>query len=203
MTAGTATAAVGMALLLRTDVGSSYATVILPAFIVLGGGLAITMAPMTSAVMGSVETRHAGVASAATNTSRELGGVFGIALLGAIVTASFHRGLVSRLVAGGMARGQAAGVAARAGARSAAGAAPPGGGALVPAVHSAFVHAIHVAMIVGVGFLLLASLVSLVFVRSHVAPDNAAADDAAPGDTAPGDTAPGDADPEEQVSFAH
>jgi EmrB/QacA subfamily drug resistance transporter len=198
MTAGTATAAVGMALLLRTDVGSSYATVILPAFIVLGGGLAITMAPMTSAVMGSVETRHAGVASAATNTSRELGGVFGIALLGAIVTASFHRGLVSRLVAGGMARGQAAGVAARAGARSAAGAAPPGGGALVPAVHSAFVHAIHVAMIVGVGFLLLASLVSLVFVRSHVAPDNAAADDAAPGDTAPGD-----ADPEEQVSFAH
>jgi EmrB/QacA subfamily drug resistance transporter len=169
MTAGTLTAAVGMALLLRTAPGSPYATVILPAFLVLGAGLATTMAPMTSAVMGSVETRHAGVASAATNTSRELGGVFGIALLGAIVTSAFHRGLVARLVSGGMARSQAVAIAAKSAGSSASGAVSGGGaGPLVPAVHGAFVHAIHVAMVVGVGFLVLASLVSAIFVRSHV-----------------------------------
>jgi EmrB/QacA subfamily drug resistance transporter len=170
MTTGTAVAAVGMALLLRTAVGSSYTTVILPAFLVLGAGLATTMAPMTSAVMGSVETRHAGVASAATNTSRELGGVFGIALLGAIVTSAFHRGLIARLAATGMPRSQAAAVAARSAGSSASGAVSGGGGggALAPAVHGAFVHAIHVAMLVGVGFLILAAVVSAAFVRSHV-----------------------------------
>jgi len=126
------------------------------------------MAPMTSAVMSSVETRHAGVASAATNTSRELGGVFGIALLGAIVTSSFRHGLVSRLVAGGIPAARAATLAAAAGGRSSAGAAPPGGGPVVAAVHLSFVHAIHIAMIVGVAFMLLASVVSAIFVRSHV-----------------------------------
>jgi len=168
MAGGTLTAAIGMALLLRTDVASSYFTVILPAFIFLGTGMAATMAPMTSAVMSSVETRHAGVASAATNTSRELGGVFGIALLGAIVTSSFRHGLVSRLVAGGIPAARAATLAAAAGGRSAAGAAPPGGGPVVAAVHLSFVHAIHIAMIVGVAFMLLASVVSAIFVRSHV-----------------------------------
>jgi hypothetical protein len=169
MTFGTLAAAIGMAMLIRTDVGSSYATVILPAFFVLGGGLAATMAPMTSAVMGSVETRHAGVASAATNTSRELGGVFGIALLGAIVTAAFERGLVPRLVDGGVPTSEATRIAAQAGNAAASGAAPPGGGPVADAVYSAFVHAIHVGMVVGVVVILVASVVSAVFVRSHVA----------------------------------
>ncbi len=177
MTGGTLTAAVGMALLVRTDVGSPYVTVILPGFLVLGAGLAMTMAPMTSAVMGSVETRHAGVASAATNASRELGGVFGIALLGAIVTGAFERGLVARLVAGGMPRAQAVAEAARSAGASASGAVMGGNRspALVTAVQGAFVHAIHVAMLVGVGFLLLASAVSATFVRSHVSSTEGAA----------------------------
>src|SRR5207249_25755 len=82
-------------------VDSSYVGVLLPAFIVLPFGMAMTMTPMTAAVMSSVETRHAGVASAATNTSREIGGVFGIALLGAIFTSAFKRNFLSRLVAAG------------------------------------------------------------------------------------------------------
>src|SRR5437773_6929440 len=98
MTVGPLLAATGLGLLLRTSVDSSYVTVILPSFIVLAAGMAMTMTPMTAAVMGSVETRHAGVASAATNTSREIGGVFGIALLGAIVTSAFKRGFAARLI---------------------------------------------------------------------------------------------------------
>ncbi len=168
MTFGTLTAAIGMAMLIRTEVGSPYTTVILPAFFVLGAGLAATMAPMTSAVMGSVETRHAGVASAATNTSRELGGVFGIALLGAIVTAAFERGLVARLLDAGIPASEAAHIAAEAGNAAASGAAPPGGGPVADAIYSAFVHAIHVGMVVGVAVILVASVVSAIFVRSHV-----------------------------------
>jgi EmrB/QacA subfamily drug resistance transporter len=171
MAGGTLVAAIGMALLLRTEVDSSYVTVILPAFFLLGGGLAATMAPMTSAVMGSVETRHAGVASAVTNTSRELGGVFGIALLGAIVTSAFNRGLVPRLVDAGLPAAEASRIAAGAGNAAASGFAPIGAGPVADAIHASFVHAIHVGMLLGVAFILLASVVSALFVRSHVGPE--------------------------------
>jgi hypothetical protein len=136
------------------------------------------MTPMTAAVMGSVDTRHAGVASAATNTSRELGGVFGIALLGAIVTAAFNRGFLARLVEAGIPRAQAARVVAKAGASAAAGNTTGEGANSVigQAVPHAFVHAIHVGMLVAIAFLLLASLVSVVFVRSHVQREPTAGD---------------------------
>src|SRR5205823_9232452 len=101
-------AALGLALMLRTDVGSPYTTVLLPAFLVLAAGMASTMTPMTAAVMGSVPVRNAGVASAATNTSREIGGVFGIALLGAIVTSSFRSGWGTAMTAAGIPKAQAA-----------------------------------------------------------------------------------------------
>jgi hypothetical protein len=163
-------ASAGMALLLRTDVNSSYGTVLLPAFIVLAAGMAMTMTPMTAAVMASVEPRHAGVASAATNTSRELGGVFGIALLGAIVTGAFKRGFLARLIASGVPKGQAQAILAKAGASAAAGntTGDGAGSTLVTAVKGSFVHAIHVGMLVAIGFMLLASVVSFLFVRSHV-----------------------------------
>src|SRR5438094_2177896 len=101
MTAGPAMSAIGLALILRSTPTSSYFGQIFPSMAVWGSGMALTMAPMTAAVMASVPTRHAGVASAATNTSRELGGVFGVALIGAIVTSAFKRGFTSRLIDAG------------------------------------------------------------------------------------------------------
>jgi hypothetical protein len=170
MTIGPLVAAVGLGLLLRTRIDSPYLTVLLPAFIVLAGGMALTMTPMTSAVMSSVEVRHAGVASAATNTSREIGGVFGIALLGAIVTSAFTRGFTARLLQAGIPKAQVSAIVARAGASAAAGA----GGSLPrlqqQVVKESFVHAIHVGVLVAVAFMILASVVSVIFVRSHVAP---------------------------------
>jgi EmrB/QacA subfamily drug resistance transporter len=169
MTFGPLVAAGGMALQLRTEVDSSYLTVILPAFLVLAAGLASTMAPMTSAVMSSVETRHAGVASAATNTSREIGGVFGIALLGAIVTGAFNRAFLTRLIGVGVPPAQAAKAVALAKSGAAAGhvgkGVPP---AIADAIKGSFVHAIHIGMFVAIGFMVLAGLISAVFVRSHV-----------------------------------
>ena len=54
-------------------------------FVMMGHGLGATMAPMTAAVMGSVGPQRAGLGSAMTNTSREVGGVVGIALLGTVL----------------------------------------------------------------------------------------------------------------------
>jgi EmrB/QacA subfamily drug resistance transporter len=183
MTFGPLIAAAGLGLMLRTQIDSPYLTVLLPSFLVLAAGMASTMSPMTSAVMASVETRHAGVASAATNTSREIGGVFGIALLGALVTSSFKSGFFERLVSAGVPRAQATQVVAKFGAAAATGgggslrefashfpkSTPPG---LIRAIYqsipSPFVHAMHVAIWVAVAFMVLAGTVSAIFVRSHV-----------------------------------
>jgi MFS family permease len=180
MTAGPALSAVGLALMLRSEPASSYFAVIFPSMVVWGAGMALTMAPMTAAVMASVPTRHAGVASAATNTSRELGGVFGVALLGAIVTSAFRRSFTGRLVTDGIPH--ATQIVAKAGSKAAAGGgslaafkqqAPPGTPvALVERVYNAaqqsFVHAMHIGIFVAIGFMVLAAIVSAVFVRSHV-----------------------------------
>ena len=182
MTAGPLCSAIGLTLLLRTQPDSSYFSVIFPGQIIWGIGMALTMAPMTAAVMASVPVRNAGIASATTNTSREIGGVFGVALLGAIVTSTFKRGFSGRLVAGGFTKVQATSIVAHAGSKAAAGGgtlaafqhqAPPGTPpaqivAVYHAAQNAFVHALHIGMVVAIGAMLLAATVAAVFVRSHV-----------------------------------
>ncbi len=81
-------------LTLRVD--SSY-WYILPIFVVLGHGLGATMAPMTAAVMNAVGPQRAGLGSAMTNTSREVGGVLGIAVLGTILTTRLKQTFVPAL----------------------------------------------------------------------------------------------------------
>jgi EmrB/QacA subfamily drug resistance transporter len=173
MTFGTLILGTGLALTIRSEPHSSYLAVIMPAMIVMGAGMAMTMAPMTAAVMASVPVQRAGVASAATNTSRELGGVFGIALLGSIVTSAFKRSFLAKLLAFGVPSGTAHAIVDRAGTSGAASGStsqipknvPP---QAIDAIKESFTHAMHVGLLVAVGFALLASIVSVVFVRSHV-----------------------------------
>jgi EmrB/QacA subfamily drug resistance transporter len=61
---------------------------VLPGMIVGGLGMALAMTPTTAAAMGSVPTDKAGVGSAVLNSMRQVGGSMGIAVMGAIVTAS-------------------------------------------------------------------------------------------------------------------
>jgi EmrB/QacA subfamily drug resistance transporter len=187
MTFGTIMVAAGQALLLRTEVDSSYVGVILPAFLVLGAGMALTMSPMTSAVMGSVPVHRAGNASAALNTSRQLGGVFGIALLGAVITSAFSRTIQAALAGDGLQRVATAFATQLGGSQAASGRVtvssvmrdlPPGtprsaGEAVVNATHDSFVHAIHVGMLVAIAIALFASLVSFMYVRNRVQDEEA------------------------------
>jgi MFS family permease len=59
-------------------------TSLLPTFILGGLGMGLTFAPLSDAVMGAITGSRQGQASSVYNTIRELGGVFGIAVLGAI-----------------------------------------------------------------------------------------------------------------------
>jgi EmrB/QacA subfamily drug resistance transporter len=81
MTVGSLIAAGGFVLLARVGPGSSYVTGILPGLLVFGLGLAILVAPLTSAVLGAVPDGDAGMASAVNNAAARLAGLIGTAVV--------------------------------------------------------------------------------------------------------------------------
>jgi EmrB/QacA subfamily drug resistance transporter len=84
MTVGPLVAGLGLFLLGLVHSGSSYVTGILPGVLLLGLGLAITVAPLTSAVLAAVEDRHMGVGSAINNAVARIASLLAVATLPAI-----------------------------------------------------------------------------------------------------------------------
>ena len=68
--------------------GSTYSD-FLPTMMVMGGGVALTWAPATEAIMGALPPTKAGVGSAVNDTVREVGGALGVAVLGSLVAGRF------------------------------------------------------------------------------------------------------------------
>lgn len=87
MACGLALIALGSLLLLRLGAHSGYHAV-WPAFLIIGIGYGITSTPMAAAVLGAVPPDRAGMASSTMNTARQIGGVFGIAILGSMLPAA-------------------------------------------------------------------------------------------------------------------
>jgi hypothetical protein len=88
MTPGLLVAATGLVLLTRIQVDSSYATHVLPSLLLLGLGMGATFMPAMSTATFGVAPRDAGVASAMVNTSQQVGGSIGIALLNTVATSA-------------------------------------------------------------------------------------------------------------------
>ncbi|MEU9011271.1 MFS transporter [Streptomyces sp. NPDC048479] len=81
-------AGVGMLMLTQLDVGSSYAGLILPAQLLLGLGMGTAFMPAMSLATHGVRPEDAGVASAMVNTSQQVGGAIGTALLNTIAASA-------------------------------------------------------------------------------------------------------------------
>jgi EmrB/QacA subfamily drug resistance transporter len=81
MTVGPMVAASGLLLFGRVGPGSGYLDGVLPAVALLGLGMTITVAPLTSAVLAAVEERHVGVASGVNNAVARLAGLMAVAVL--------------------------------------------------------------------------------------------------------------------------
>lgn len=81
-------AAVGMLFLTQLEVDTSYAGVLLPGMLLLGLGMGTAFMPAMSMATMGVEARDAGVASAMVNTSQQVGGAIGTALLNTIAASA-------------------------------------------------------------------------------------------------------------------
>jgi MFS transporter, DHA2 family, integral membrane protein len=164
MAAGLAIVAGGFGLLTTLSPDTPY-LVIAAALAVLGAGMAITVAPATGEIMTSVPMSKAGVGSAVNDTTRELGGALGIALMGTIVNTAYRSSIDLdgvRLPAGSRAAaeesiGAADSIASRV----------PGGEALTAQAASAFTDAFTLANTVSVGIALAAAAAVIVFGRGR------------------------------------
>jgi hypothetical protein len=107
MSVGPVVAGAGMALYARIDADGAYLTEVLPAVLVLGLGLSITVAPLTSTALSAAPATHAGMASAVNNDVARAAGLIAVAVLPAaagitaaayaspdLLSAGFHRAVL-------------------------------------------------------------------------------------------------------------
>ena len=99
LTAGLAASAAG--LLTLAACGTASSPLLFEAGLaLLGSGIGLTMPPATGAIMAAVPPARAGVGSAINDLARELGGAFGVGLLGSIALARFHAAVAATWPAG-------------------------------------------------------------------------------------------------------
>src|ERR671919_936201 len=90
MGVGPLVTAAGLALFLRLDADVDYLTDLLPALLVFGLGLSMTVAPLTATVLADADDSNAGVASGVNNAIARVAGLIAIAAVGAVVAATFE-----------------------------------------------------------------------------------------------------------------
>ncbi len=151
---------------------------LLVALALTGIGIGATVVPVTSSALSAVPPERSGMAASATNTSREVGAVTGVAVLGALVNGQLSASIVGQLRALGLPasiqsiviRGVETGEVPSS---SSSGAGPAGQGALVQkvinAAYTAFHDGLRDALVASAGLVLAAGLLALVTLRSRSA----------------------------------
>ncbi|WP_371749128.1 MFS transporter [Streptomyces sp. NBC_00280] len=110
VTAGMVGGTAALALLSQVDSGSSYGSFVAP-LVVLGLAIGLALSPCTDAIMGAFPEAELGVGGAVNDTSLELGGSLGIAILGSLLSTSYASHLTdatngSKLPAGALSQAQ-------------------------------------------------------------------------------------------------
>jgi EmrB/QacA subfamily drug resistance transporter len=171
VTLGLLFVAAAMGLFSRVTTTSGYGLVAI-VLVVIGVGMGLAMAPATDSIMGSLPPEKAGVGSAVNDTTREIGGALGVAILGSI-TASSYRASVSASAVYKAAAAQSA--AAAAAIKDSVGSAAlvasripaPAATAVTNVANKAFVDALSHTVLVGAAIAVIGSIIALVFLPSR------------------------------------
>jgi EmrB/QacA subfamily drug resistance transporter len=90
LVAGMSLLTVGLLYFTQVSVGGSYLGDLLPGFLLVGIGMAFSFVPISIAALAGVESKDAGLASGLINTSQQIGGALGIAVLSSVAVAQTH-----------------------------------------------------------------------------------------------------------------
>src|SRR5262249_25972728 len=101
VTGGLVVIAAGMLIAGHSTVHSGYAPIFV-SMLVMATGMALAMAPATESIMGSLPKEKAGVGSAINDTTREVGGALGVAILGTIFSTTYASGISHHLAGSGL-----------------------------------------------------------------------------------------------------
>ena len=164
-------AGIGLLLLMRIDVKADYWTDLLPALVVFGLGLSMTVAPLTSTVLAAVDEKHSGVASGVNNAIARIAGLLAIAVLGAFVTTQFASVVDDRLGAAPLSSVAVAEAVTEAKARPLSTAPaqrvpPPERQVVKKALEDASASAFHLGLGIGAGLVIAGGVVSLVGIQN-------------------------------------
>jgi MFS family permease len=156
---GLAVVAAALVLLSTATVTSGYGLVFVSQLF-LGLGMGLTMAPATESIMGSLPRHKAGVGSAVNDTTRQVGGALGVAILGSLLASTYASSLGTAVPAAARTSvGAALDMARQLGGTS--------GAELARAAQSAYVDGMSVGVLVAAGVALVGSFVALAFLPSR------------------------------------
>ncbi len=82
--------------------GASYPGQVMPRMIIMAFGMALVMAPATESIMGSLPRAKAGVGSAVNDTTRQVGGALGVAVIGSVMTSAYGPRIASSIARSGV-----------------------------------------------------------------------------------------------------
>jgi EmrB/QacA subfamily drug resistance transporter len=170
--AGLLTVAGGLWLLSTVQLGDGYGPVA-AMLALLGIGMGLTVAPATESIMGSLPLAKAGVGSAMNDTTRQVGGALGVAVLGSVLAAGYRTAIQPTLRDAPPQLAQAAGDSIGAAAAIAAQLGPAGRG-LLEAARAAFLQGMGDAVQVGAGVAAFAALLVLLFLPGRAGNEMAA-----------------------------
>ncbi len=166
-------AGAGFVLFAIPGIGGSYWTTFFPAVVVLGIGMAVAVAPLTTAVMGSVDPQRTGIASGINNAVARAAGLLAIAVLGIVALATFSANLDSNLNALALPAGVRAALVAQqnklVGIDIPSGLSSATHAALQNAISQSFVTSFRVIMLVGAALAVASALCSFLLIEGKPA----------------------------------
>jgi Na+/melibiose symporter-like transporter len=168
--AGLTLVTLGMAWASRVPVTDGYPH-LLVAMAMLSCGMGLVMAPATESIMGSLPPAKAGVGSAMNDTTRQMGGALGVAVIGSILATSYRPGVSDALTSVGAPSEVLARAKDSVGGAVQAAATLPGalGDAIASAAKTEFVDAFGTAILLAAGVVAIAAVVVFMFLpaRAH------------------------------------